>query len=205
MVITLTHDLRLGRHFSRFDYCDLMLTADGSSTVAVHRSYTTVATLSRNILAAVSRELGRLMAEEDPASGWAFVTSVTQEELKQVIGFVYSGKMVFEGEAEVEKFRLALDTLAVELEVKEQRSLEEGNGNTGQTCGGGGTSRKESTGRARASTWRGRRVEFRETEGSQEPPSPRGSGTSRSRSRGRDSRSETPPSLDRNRRVVEKW
>lgn len=213
MAITLTHDLRLGPHFARFDYCDLMLTADGSSTVAVHRSSTTATTFLRNILAAVSRKLGRLMAEEDPASGWVFVNDVTQEELEQVLRFVYDGQVVFKMWAEVDRFKLTLDTLAVELEVKEQRMLEQRKDIDGKTCGGDDISKKESPGSSPTSMWRGRRVEFREVEhtqeGQQEPPGPGEFGHTRSRSRspsrgGRRSRSEARPSFGKKRKVVEK-
>ena len=107
-IVTLTHSLNLGVHFSRINFCDLLLTRDGVTTVAVHR----------NIVAAVSRKLQNLIDSKGD-SGIVFVTEVSGKVLQKVVDFIYEGGIEFSNRQEAEDFMQALASLEIELETKE--------------------------------------------------------------------------------------
>ena len=124
-VVRVSHDLKLGRHFSRHLYCDAFLTKDGLRLLPVHR----------NILAAVSISFAKIFQQGDNKKPLV-VPVVDFETLEKVVNYIYRGSIEFLSVEEYESFGMALNVLRVDLyhrvDWQQQQQLELGDKETGQ-------------------------------------------------------------------------
>ena len=100
----MSHDLQLGRHFSRHLYCDAFLTKDGLRLIPVHR----------NILAAVSTSFAKLFKQGDYQTPLV-VPVVDFETLEKIVNYIYRGSIEFSSVEEYNNFTIALNVLRVDL------------------------------------------------------------------------------------------
>ena len=117
----MSHDLQLGRHFSRHLYCDAFLTKDGLRLIPVHR----------NILAAVSNSFAKIFQQGDNKKPLV-VPVVDFETLEKVVNYIYRGSIEFFSVEDYDNFNIALNVLRVDLNHKVDGRQHLGEKKTGQ-------------------------------------------------------------------------
>ena len=121
MMQRMSHDLQLGRHFSRHLYCDAFLTKDGLRLIPVHR----------NILAAVSNSFAKIFQQSDNQKPLV-VPVVDFETLEKVVNYIYRGSIEFLSVEDYDNFNIALNVLRVNLNHKVDWQQHLGEKPTGQ-------------------------------------------------------------------------
>ena len=99
----MTHDVRLGKNFSRNLFCDARLTKDGVAFIPVHKI----------ILASFSSKFKKIFESEDTGGGLTEVPLVDFPNLKRVVNFIYDGQVTLHSEDELSDFKDALVLLKV--------------------------------------------------------------------------------------------
>ena len=103
VVILVTHDVRLGKNFSRNLFCDARVTKDRVAFIPVHKI----------ILASFSSKFKKIFESEDTGGGLTEVPLVDFPNLKRVINFIYDSRVTLHSKEELDDFLDALSILKV--------------------------------------------------------------------------------------------